>query len=110
MLDSNKGRTVEDFLKQYPEVQDHLDIGGDKMRFTYLSIPPDNYEEYIIMSRYRIYRLYFYVSDKGIIYDTDYQKAYLDQNVRESVVTAIGLVALAGIYEVYKEATRPGHF
>ena len=60
---------VEKFLKAYPEPLETLDMGGGKVRYSIDYTPrSDNYDE----SRY--YLLYFYISEKGIIYNTDYSK------------------------------------
>lgn len=75
LLNSWEGKTVEAFVKANPQVES-LDLGGDKVRYTTYYVPPNNYEYYVIVGRYRYYALYFFVDPSGIIYETAYTRLY----------------------------------
>ena len=76
LLNSWKGKSVEQFLQVNPKAGQPLNLGGGKVRYTYKYDPPNRSEFYVFYARVRYYLLYFYVSADGIIYHTDYERAY----------------------------------
>jgi hypothetical protein len=86
--------TVYDFLEETPEVDRVLDLGGDKVRYTVIYTPRNNFESVYIMDALRHYRLYVYVSTTGEIIQSHYRRVYETEFHPERVVypaIAIGI-------------------
>ena len=64
-----QNQPIEKFLKLHQEPRETMDIGGGKVRLTLHYTPIDKNYEYS-----RFYDLYFYVSEDGIIYNTDLRR------------------------------------
>lgn len=99
-------QTVEDILGEYPEVNKSLDLGGDKVRYTYLYEPPNNFEWYFVMSRYRYYRLYFFIQPTGEIYKTNYRRVYLREEWNTTMIGYAVAITLAGVAWLIVEAAE----
>ncbi len=54
------------------------------------------------MSRFRQYRLYFYISEEGNIYETDYSKVYQSQQVRGGVIVGGTVIVATGAFLMLK--------
>ena len=85
LLNDWRGKSVEHLLQNNPEVHESLNLGGGKVRYSFLyGQSYGNYEYYVIYGRYRYYLLYCYVSSSGVIYRTDYKSIYSENGMRGS--------------------------